>query len=73
MSVDKILDTFKINLNQNLWAVIITLSALGVSEYFGLSHLFCISYILAIVSALSFIITIAFYTWKYCSNKLNRD
>jgi hypothetical protein len=70
MSAEKLIDKFKIELNQNLWAVIITFLSLGLSEYYDLSHLFCLSYILAIVCTISFIITIVFYTWKYCYNKV---
>lgn len=45
-----------INLNQNLWALFISLSALGVTEYFQLSKLEHIAFILSIITAISCIL-----------------
>jgi hypothetical protein len=58
-------DNFKINLNQNLWVLFLTLSALGTSEYFRLCALYIISLVLSICASISVIITLAFYTYNY--------
>lgn len=62
-------DPAKVNLNQNLWALVISLSALGFSEYFHLEKLECISYVISILTSISVILTLVFYTLRYCKNK----
>lgn len=69
--MEKIANEFKINLNQNLWVLIISFSGLGFSEYFDLQKLLSISYILSIVSSISVFITLIFYTINYSKNKLD--
>lgn len=60
---------FKINLNQNLWGLTISLIALGCSEKYQLSDLEIISVVLAVVMGVSVIITTFAYTYKYCKRK----
>jgi len=60
-----------INLNQNLWALFISLSALGVTEYFQLPKLEHIAFILSIITAISCIFTLIAYTLNYWKRKLN--
>jgi hypothetical protein len=60
-----------INLNQNLWALLISLSSLGVAEYFQLQKLEQIAYILTIMTGLSCIFTLIAYTINYWKRKLN--
>jgi len=67
---EKIIDKFEINLNQNLWILVVSLSGLGLSEYFELKKLITISYILSIVSSISIFFTLLFYTIDYCKKKL---
>lgn len=67
--MDKVSENFKINLNQNLWVLVVSLLGLGVAEYFRLSRLLNISCVLSILSSLSVSITLLFYTINYCINK----
>jgi hypothetical protein len=66
MSVE---DSFKINLNQNLWGLIVSYAALGASEYFKLGVLFWFSVVVAGGLSLSVLITFGFYTYNYCKHK----
>jgi len=63
-------EKFNINLNQNLWALVVAYSGLGAGEYFHLCWLFRMSVIVSGALSLSVLITFAFYTYKYCKNKL---
>ncbi len=63
-------DKFKINLNQNLWILVISFVSLGFSEYYDLQKLMPISWILSISSSISIFFTLVFYTFHYCKNKL---
>jgi len=63
-------DEFKINLNQNVWVLIISLLTLGFSEYFCLKTLFVFGVILSILSSISILITLIVYTIKYSKSKL---
>lgn len=65
-------DVFRINLNQNLWSVVISFSALGISEYYKLNILFWLSLILSVAMTLSVIVTTSAYTWNYCHDKFNK-
>ncbi len=58
-----------INLNQNLWALIISLAALGVSEFYSLEQLNCIAYWLTIIVSVSYLVTLVAYTFHYCKKK----
>lgn len=63
-------DKFNINLNQNLWGLVVSYVALGVSEHWCLKWLFRLSLGVSIVMSLSAIFTVSFYTWNYCRNKI---
>lgn len=63
-------EQFKINLNQNLWGLVVGLSGLGVAEYFGLCTLFWFALVVSGIMVLSVIFTTAAYTYKYCKRKL---
>jgi hypothetical protein len=67
--MDKIPDKFKINLNQNVWILVISFSGLGFSEYFRLFKLEILSFILSIFALCSISLTLIFYTYNYCKNK----
>ncbi|PKO53606.1 MAG: hypothetical protein CVU27_01170 [Betaproteobacteria bacterium HGW-Betaproteobacteria-20] len=62
-------EPFKINLNQNLWGLIISLSALGLAEYHKLCTLFYFAVVISIVMIVSVTITTYAYTAKYYKNK----
>lgn len=63
-------DKFYINLNQNLWGLVVAYAALGVSEHWGLCWLFRLSLIVSIGLSISVLFTVAFYTWNYCRGKI---
>jgi hypothetical protein len=63
-------DKFHINLNQNLWGLVVSYAALGVAEHWCLHWLFRLSVVVAIGLSISVLITVAFYTWNYCRNKV---
>ncbi len=63
-------ENFKINLNQNLWGLLLTFTALGASEYFNLRALFWLSFIASAVMLTSIIFTTTAYTWRYFQKKL---
>jgi len=66
MTVD---DKFNINLNQNLWGLVVAYAALGVAEHWCLPWLFRMSVVVAIGLSISVLVTAAFYTWEYCRKK----
>ena len=62
-------DQFKINLNQNLWGLIVGLSGLGAAEHFGLSTLFWFSAVTSTIMTISVFATTFSYTINYCKQK----
>ena len=62
-------ETFKINLNQNLWGLVVAYAALGAAEHWGLKRLGCLSFIAAIGMTLSVLATTLLYTVNYCRGK----
>ena len=65
-------DLFKINLNQNLWALVISLAALGLGEYFNLNKLENFGILLTITTIVSYVITLVAYTINYWNNKMKK-
>jgi hypothetical protein len=65
-------EQFKINLNQNLWGLVVSLLSLGLSEYYNLCYLFWISFILSILISFSVLATTITYTINYCHNKSHK-
>ena len=63
------MENFKINLNQNLWALIVALLTLGSSEYFNLNATFYFGLCLSIITSISLLITLFCYTKNYVKNK----
>jgi hypothetical protein len=59
-------DKFDINLNQNLWGLIVAYVALGSAEHWGLKRLFWLSLFVSIGFSISVLFTVAFYTINYC-------
>lgn len=62
-------DDFKINLNQNLWGLVVSLASLGVSEFYELCTLFWFSVVIALIMTLSIAATTFAYTRNYWNNK----
>jgi hypothetical protein len=62
-------DQFKINLNQNLWALVIAYGALGVANRWGLKYLLCPSLVAAWTLTIMVIVSFGYYTWNYCIRK----
>jgi hypothetical protein len=62
-------DKLYINLNQNLWGLVVGYAALGISEHWCLHWLFRLSLIVSIGLSISVMFTVAFYTWDYCRKK----
>jgi hypothetical protein len=58
-------ENFKINLNQNLWGLLLTLLTLGTAEYFELCTLFWFGLVLSIIASISFVFTLIPYTINY--------
>lgn len=65
-------DEFKINLNQNLWGLLVTLITLGAAEYFDLCTLYWFGLILSLVASISFTVTLVAYTLNYWKNKMKK-
>ena len=68
--MDNVDDQFKINLNQNLWGLVVGLVSLGVAEYFGLCILFWFACIVSTITVVSVALTTYAYTVNYCKKKL---
>jgi hypothetical protein len=65
-------DKFNINLNQNLWGLVVAYAALGVAEHWRLPWLFKLSRIAAIIMTISVLFTVTAYTWNYCRAKFQK-
>ena len=63
---------FETKLNQNTWAIIVALLALGAAEHFHLPSLYLIALIFSWVTLASVVITLVAYTISYCKLKLSR-
>jgi hypothetical protein len=63
-------DAFKINLNQNLWGVVVGLGALGVAEYYSLCTLFWFSAFVSLIVVASLAVTTLAYTITYWNKRL---
>jgi len=62
-------EQFKINLNQNLWGLVVAFAALGASEHYRLCVLFWFALALSIVMVLSVAVTTLAYTINYWKQK----
>ncbi|MDD5321624.1 MAG: hypothetical protein PHD43_13630 [Methylococcales bacterium] len=62
-------EQFKINLNQNLWGLLVGLIALGVAEHYSLCSLFWFSVVVSVIMVASVAITTLAYTMNYWKNK----
>ncbi len=62
-------EQFKINLNQNLWGLLLGLAALGKAEHFALCTLFWFALALSVIMTISVIFTTIAYTVNYWRNR----
>ncbi|HET9322180.1 MAG TPA: hypothetical protein VFO27_20475, partial [Bryobacteraceae bacterium] len=58
-----------INLNQNLWGLVVCYAALGIAQHWCLGALFWLSLVASVGMTLSVLITTGFYTWNYCKKR----
>jgi hypothetical protein len=65
-------DKLNVNLNQNLWGLVVAYAALGVAEHWCLPWLFKLSRIAAIIMTASVVFTGIAYTWNYCRAKFQK-
>lgn len=63
------MENFKINLNQNLWALIVAFLTLGCAEYFNLDTLYYFGFITSIITSISISFSLFYYTKNYIQNK----
>jgi hypothetical protein len=66
-------ENLNINLNQNLWVLVVSLIALGVSEYFNLCTLYYFGLILSICAGLSIIVSLFAYTKNYWRKRIKNN
>lgn len=66
-------EKFNINLNQNLWGLVVTYTALGIAEHWCLPWLFRFSCVAALFITISVLLTVGAYTWNYCRNKFRSE
>lgn len=62
-------EQFKINLNQNLWGLLVGLVSLGVAEYHRLCTLYWFSIVVVLIMIASLAITTVIYTINYWKKK----
>lgn len=62
-------EQFKINLNQNLWGLVVGFIALGAAEHYNLCTLFWFATIVSVIMLISIAVTTLAYTIKYWKNK----
>ncbi len=58
-------EQFKINLNQNLWGLVVAFTSLGVAEHLKLCVLFWFATVTSIIMVVSILITTFAYTQIY--------
>lgn len=62
-------DKLDVNLNQNLWALVLAYAFLGAAEYWDLNWLRCLSLIMAVPLSIFVLVSMLFYTIHYCVRK----
>ncbi len=67
--MNRVQDSVKINLNQNLWGLVVGFGALGASKHFNLETLYYFSCTLSGGMLMSIAFTMFAYTGDYRKNK----
>jgi|SRR5208282_2795255 len=62
-------DQFRINLNQNLWALVVAYGALGVADHWCLRHLLWPSLVASWILTVMVLASFGYYTKHYCVRK----
>lgn len=62
-------DQFRINLNQNLWALVVAYGALGAADHWCLKYLLWPSLVASYILTFMVLISFGFYTGHYCVSK----
>jgi hypothetical protein len=62
-------DKLNINLNQNLWGLVVCYGALGTAEHWGLKYLLWLALMASVGMTISVLITVGFYTVEYCKKR----
>lgn len=63
-------DKININLNQNLWGLVVAYGALGLGEYYCLGRWFLWpARVLSVCMTFSVVLTVGFYTCYYCKRR----
>ena len=62
-------EQFKINLNQNLWGLVVGLVTLGAAEHFTLCTLYWFGVAVSLIMLTSIAVTTFAYTLNYWKNK----
>jgi hypothetical protein len=65
-------DHFRINLNQNLWGLVVSFLALGFAEYYHLPTLFWVSASTSVIMVISVALTTLAYTIHYWKSRRER-
>jgi hypothetical protein len=65
-------DQFKINLNQNLWALAVAYGALGAADHWCLKHLLWPSLFASWILTDMVLASFVPYTWHYCVHKCSK-
>ena len=66
-------EQFKINLNQNLWGLVIAFVTLGLAEYFQLCTLYWFALSVSVMMVISVAFTTTAYTRDYWRQKSRQD
>jgi len=64
-------ENFKINLNQNLWGLVVGLGALGTAEHYRLCKLGWFGLFISGLMSLSLVATTISYTINYCRARVH--
>jgi hypothetical protein len=62
-------EKFNINLNQNLWGLVVGLAALGAAEHYNLCKLAWFGFFVSGLMSLSLLVTTIAYTIRYCRGR----
>jgi hypothetical protein len=64
-------EPFKINLNQNLWGLIVAFASLGAAEYWELCTLYWFAVLVSVLTTASIAVTVFAYTCVYWKNRMS--
>ena len=66
-------EQFRVNLNQNLWGLVVVFTALGAAEHYRLCILFWFSAVASAIMVMSVAVTTLAYTINYWKQKMRED